>query len=48
MFKKYAYKYSNAHNKNYDAYLKLLAISTWLSEMTLKSKGRLLLSNAVR
>ena len=38
MVKKYACKYFKANNKNYDAYLKLQAISTELSEMILKRK----------
>ena len=38
MDKKYACKYFNANNKNYDAYLKLQAISTELSEMILERK----------
>ena len=36
--KKYECKYFIANNKNYDAYLKLQAISTELSEMILKQK----------
>ena len=38
MDKKYACKYFNANNKNYDAYLKLQAISTELSKMILERK----------
>ena len=38
MVKNYTCKYFNANNKNYDAYLKLQAISTELSEMILKRK----------
>ena len=38
MVKKYACKYFNANNKNYDVYLKLQAISIKLSEMILKRK----------
>ena len=38
MVKMYACKYFNAGNKNYDAYLKLQAISTELSEIRLKRK----------
>ena len=38
MTKKYTYKSFNANKKNYDAYLKLQAISTELSEMILKEK----------
>ena len=36
MDKKYAYKYFNAINKNYDAYVKRQVISTELSKMILK------------
>ena len=38
MDQKYACKYFNANNKNYDACLKLQAISTELSEMILERK----------
>ena len=38
MNKKHACKFLNANNKNYDAYLKLQAISTELSEMISKRK----------
>ena len=38
MNKKHAWKFLNANNKNYDAYLKLQAISTELSEMISKRK----------
>ena len=38
MVKKYACKFFNANNKNYDAYLKLQTISIELSEIILKRK----------
>ena len=38
MDKKYAWKYFNVNNKNYDTYLKLQVMSTEFSEMILKRK----------
>ena len=38
MIKKYAFKFFNANNKNYEAYLKLHIISTEFSEIFLKIK----------